>query len=94
MKTSISEEKFYVPFCIQTTEIVYGYKNNVGEVVVDAEPSHTLFSDKNPIYASMVSVEDWKHEVEHVANQLAENFQQFIVYVTYIPVEVKIFQKQ
>lgn len=82
----------FVPVGIQQTEIVYAYPTDSGPFA-DAEPALTLFSDKNPLYA-VESDEDWKTAVERLAAELAEKFQQFRVYVSYIPVEVKIFQKQ
>ena len=77
---------------IQQTEIVYAYPTDNGPFA-DAEPALTLFSDKNPLYA-IESDDEWKVAVEDLAAQLAARFQQFRVYVSYIPVEVKIFQKQ
>ena len=41
-----------------------------------------------------MSDDQWKSAVEELAAQLAARFEQFRVYVSYIPVEVKIFQKQ
>lgn len=82
----------YIPVGVQQTEIVYAYPTDNGPFA-DAEPALTLFSDKNPLYA-VQSDEDWKAEVERLAAELAGKFQQYRVYVSYIPVEVKIFQKQ
>jgi len=94
IQKSVSKREFYIQFCIQATEIIYGYKRNNEGVVVDSEPSITLFSDKNPIYAASITDADWKCVVEQVAFQLAEEFQQYRVYVTYSLVDVKIFRKQ
>lgn len=91
-KAAVAEKRNYVPVGIQQTEIVYAYPTDNGPFA-DAEPALTLFSDKNPLYA-IESDEEWKKEVEVLASELAEKFQQFRVYVTYIAVEVKIFQKQ
>lgn len=81
----------YIPVGVQQTEIVYAYPSGDG-VHAEAEPSLTLFADKNPLYA-VESDEEWKVEVENLAKRLAERFEQYRVYVTYIPTEVKIFQK-
>jgi len=90
-KAAVAEKRNYIPVGIQQTEIVYAYPTDNGPFA-DAEPALTLFSDKNPIYATE-SDEDWKKAVESLAAELAEKFQQFRVYVTYIHVEVKIFQQ-
>ena len=91
-RAAVAEGRNYIPVCIQQTEMVYAYPTDNGPFA-DAEPALTLFSDKNPLYA-VASDEDWKTAVEELAVELAEKFQQFRVYVTYITVEVKIFQKQ
>lgn len=90
-KAAVAEKRNYIPVCIQQTEVVYAYPTDNGPFA-DAEPALTLFSDKNPLYA-VESDDDWKAAVEDLAAQLAEQFKQFRVYVTYIPVEVKIFQQ-
>ena len=82
----------YIPVGIQVTDIVYAYPSGSG-IHTEAEPSLTLFSDKNPLYA-VESDYEWKKAVESLVSKLAERFQQFRVYVTYMPVEVKIFQKE
>lgn len=91
-KAAVAEKRNYIPVGIQQTEIVYAYPTGDGPFA-DAEPALTLFSDKNPLYA-IESDEEWKAAVEQLAAELAARFQQFRVYVTYIPAEVKIFQKQ
>lgn len=91
-RAAVEEKRNYIPVGIQQTEIVYAYPTDNGPFA-DAEPALTLFSDKNPLYA-VESDEEWKAAVEKLAAELAANFQQFRVYVSYIPVEVKIFQKQ
>lgn len=91
-RAAVAEGRNYIPVGIQQTEIVYAYPTDNGPFA-DAEPALTLFSDKNPLYA-VESDEEWKGAVEALAAELAAKFQQFRVYVTYIPVEVKIFQKQ
>lgn len=90
--SALSSGRSFVPVAIQQTEIVYAYQTDSGPFA-DAEPALTLFSDKNPLYV-VESDEDWKKSVEDLTFRLAEKFQQFRVYVSYIPVEVKIFQKQ
>jgi len=90
--SALSAGRSFVPVCIQQTEVVYAYPTDSGPFA-DAEPALTLFSDKNPLYV-FESDEDWKKSVEDLTFRLAEKFQQFRVYVSYIPVEVKIFQKQ
>lgn len=90
-RSAVTEGRNYVPVGIQQTEIVYAYPTDSGPFT-DAEPALTLFSDKNPLY-SVESDEEWKEAVEKLAAELGEKFQQFRVYVSYIPVEVKIFQK-
>lgn len=90
-KAALAEGRNYIPVCIQQTEIIYAYSTDKGPFA-DAEPALTLFSDKSPLYA-VESDEEWKAAVEMLATQLAEHFQQFRVYVSYIPVEVKIFQR-
>jgi hypothetical protein len=92
-KAAVAEGKNYIPVGIQQTEIVYAYPTDSGPFA-DAEPALTLFSDKSPLYAADMSEDEWKAAVEDLATQLAARFQQFRVYVSYIPVEVKIFQKQ
>ena len=92
-KAALAEKRNYIPVGIQQTEIVYAYPTDSGPFA-DAEPALTLFSDKSPLYAADMSEDTWKAAVEDLAVQLAARFQQFRVYVSYIPVEVKIFQKQ
>jgi hypothetical protein len=91
-KAAVAAGRNYIPVGIQQTEIVYAYPTDSGPFA-DAEPALTLFSDKNPLYATE-SDEEWKTAVEDLAAELAAKFEQFRVYVSYIPVEVKIFQKQ
>ena len=91
-KAAVAEKRNYIPVGIQQTEIVYAYATDNGPFA-DAEPALTLFSDKNPLYA-IESDDEWKTAVEDLAAQLAARFQQFRVYVSYIPGEVKISQKQ
>ncbi|MFA6587939.1 MAG: hypothetical protein WCT08_02620 [Patescibacteria group bacterium] len=81
----------FIPVGIQQTDLVYAYPVE-GGVHAEAEPSLTLFADRNPLY-STESEEEWQAMVEDLASKLAEKFDQFRVYVTYIRVEVKIFQK-
>ena len=92
-KAALVEKRNYIPVAIQQTEIVYAYPTDSGPVA-DAEPALTLFSDKSPLYAADMSDDQWKTAVEDLAARLAARFQQFRVYVSYIPVEVKILQKQ
>lgn len=82
----------YIPLGVQATEIVYAYPSGDG-VHAEAEPSLTLFSDKSPLYAADMTEDEWRFAVEELASNLAEQFRQFRVYVTYIPVEVRIFQQ-
>lgn len=89
-RQALASGRSYIPVGIQITDLVYAYPTQEG-IHAEAEPSLTLFSDKNPLY-SKESGEEWKDLVEELAFKLAEKFQQFRVYVTYIPVEVKIFQ--
>lgn len=90
-RQAVSAGRNYIPVGVQQTDIVYAYPSGDG-VHTEAEPSLTLFADKNPLYA-IESDEEWKAEVEDLAHKLAEKFEQFRVYVTYIPTEVKIFQR-
>ena len=92
-KAAVAEKRNYIPVGIQQTEIVYAFPTDNGSFA-DAEPALTLFSDKSPLYAVDMSDDQWKSAVEELAAQLAARFEQFRVYVSYIPVEVKIFQKQ
>lgn len=92
-RTAVAEKRNYIPVGIQQTEIVYAYPSDSGPVA-DAEPALTLFSDKSPLYAANMTEDEWKTAVEELASKLAERFQQFRVYVAYIPVEVKILQRQ
>ena len=82
----------FIPVGVQTTEIVYAYPSGDG-VHAEAEPALTLFSDKSPLYAADLSDEEWQAAVEELASKLAERFRQFRVYITYIPVEVRILQR-
>ncbi|MDO8512193.1 MAG: hypothetical protein Q7S57_02880 [bacterium] len=91
-RTAVAAGRNYVPVCIQQTEIVYAYQTGDGPVA-DAEPALTLFSDKSPLYAADMSDDQWKAAVEELAAALADRFQQFRVYVSYIQVEVKILQQ-
>ena len=90
-RQALTAGRNYIPVGIQQTEIVYAYPSGDG-VHAEAEPALTLFADKNPLYA-VESDEEWQSSVEDLAFKLGERFEQFRVYVTYIPVEVKIFQK-
>ncbi len=90
-RRSVTAGRNYIPVGVQQTDIVYAYPSGDG-VHAEAEPSLTLFADKNPLYA-VGSDEEWKGEVEDLAQKLAERFDQFRVYITYIPTEVKIFQR-
>lgn len=90
-RQALASGRNYIPIGIQSTEIVYAYPTGDG-VHAEAEPALTLFADKNPLYATE-SDKGWKASVEDLASKLAERFQQYRVYVTYIPVEVKIFQR-
>ena len=82
----------YIPLGMQATEIVYAYPSGDG-VHAEAEPALTLFTDKSPLYAADASEEEWRAQVEELASKLAERFGRFRVYITYTPVEVKIFQR-
>lgn len=90
-RQAVTDGRNYIPVGIQQTEIVYAYPSGDG-VHAEAEPALTLFADKNPLYA-VESDEEWQADVEALAFKLGERFEQFRVYITYIPVEVKIFQK-
>lgn len=92
-RVAVAEKRNYIPVGIQQTEIVYAYPTDNGPFA-DAEPALTLFSDKSPLYAADMSDDEWKAAVEKLAAELAAKFEQFRVYVSYIPVEVKIFQKE
>ena len=92
-KADVAAGRNYIPVGVQQTEIVYAYPTADGPFA-DAEPALTLFSDKSPLYAADMTDEEWKAAVEALASNLAAKFEQYRVYVSYIPVEVKIFQKQ
>jgi len=91
-RKAVTAGRNYIPVGIQKTEIVYAYPTD-GDAFADAEPALTLFSDKSPLYAADMSEEQWKVAVEELASALADRFQQYRVYVTYIAVEVRILQQ-
>ncbi len=90
-RAALKAGRNYIPVGIQETVLVYAYPSK-GGVHAEDEPSLTLFADKSPLYSGE-SDEEWKLMVEDLASKLAEKFRQFRVYVTYMRVEIKIFQQ-
>lgn len=90
-KSQISEGGNYIPFIISEAVITYAFRGDNGPIAAH-EPSLVLVSDKSPIYSSETE-EEWKAMIEGYAFALGSEFKQFRVYVTYMRVEVKIFQQ-
>ena len=82
----------FITFVITDSVLVYGYEEN-GHPKTEHEPGLCLTSDKSPLYASDMSDDEWKHLVEVYAHALGEHFEQEHVFVTYLPSEVKVFQR-
>jgi len=82
----------FITFVITDSVLVYGYEEN-GQPKTEHEPGLCLTSDKSPLYASDMSDDEWKNLVEVYAHALGEHFEQEHVFVTYLPSEVKIFER-
>ncbi len=82
----------FITFVVTDSVLVYGYEEN-GQPKTQHEPGLCLTSDKSPLYASDMSNDEWKELVEVYAHALGEHFEQEHVFVTYLPSEVKIFQR-
>ena len=82
----------FITFVVTDSVLVYGYEEN-GQPKTDHEPGLCLTSDKSPLYAADMSDDEWKTLVEVYAHALGEHFEQEHVFVTYLPSEVKVFQR-
>jgi hypothetical protein len=89
---ALSQAANFITFVVTDSVLVYGYEEN-GQAKTEHEPGLCLTSDKSPLYAADMSDEEWKALVEVYAHALGEHFEQEHVFVTYIPSEVKVFQR-
>jgi hypothetical protein len=92
-KEALRDAANFITFVVTDTVLAYGYEEN-GRAVTHHEPGLCLTSDKSPLYAADMSEEAWKSLVEFYAFSLGEHFEQSHVYVTYLPSELKVFQRE
>lgn len=78
----------FVPMRRQTATVDYPNQDGRGQ----SEPALILSSDRNPRYNADLSDDEWQALVEALADKLARHFDQARVYITYLPVQVKIIQ--
>jgi hypothetical protein len=92
-RQALKQAANFITFVVTDTVLAYAYEED-GQPVTQHEPGLCLSSDKSPLYAADMSDEDWKTLVEFYAHALGEHFQQDHVYVTYLPAELKVFQRE
>lgn len=90
-KKQIVDGGNYIPFVVSEAVITYAFRGDDGPVAAH-EPSLVLTSDKSPLYQAETE-DEWKAMVEGYVFSLGTEFKQFRVYLTYMRVELKIFQQ-
>lgn len=91
-KKALRQAAHFITFVVTDTVLAYAYEED-GKPKTQHEPGLCLISDKSPLYAADMSEDEWKLLVEFYAHTLGEEFEQEHVFVTYLPSEVKVFQR-
>ena len=91
-KKALKQAANFITFVVTDTVLAYAYEED-GTPKTQHEPGLCLISDKSPLYAADMSDDEWKLLVEFYAQALGQEFEQDHVFVTYLPTEVKVLQR-